>query len=161
METFVRSVDDVCITSNYSNGDIQSKIWFNSDDQNHRLDGPAYIHWAYNNNGDIFRRETWVAYGRKHRDDGPAMMTFKNDKLTSEHWYRHDCIVSNKKEPGSISYNDQGEIMEITWYYENGLLRKSKILTDEENNLYKCIWYNEEGNIDREETICEDLVKSN
>lgn len=58
------------------------KLWYNKNNQLHRLDGPA-VEYADGSN-------EWYVNGRKHRLDGPAIDYSDGTKA----WYYHDDEIS-------------------------------------------------------------------
>lgn len=76
-------------TSDYIFEDHKKKIYFNSSNKYHRLDGPAIIF----NSGD----EAWYKNGKAHRLDGPAKIFNNWDKRVEEFWIEGKKISSKEE----------------------------------------------------------------
>ena len=75
--------------------------WYNSNDQLHRIDGPAIE--------DIDGYEAWLRNGKFHRIDGPAVITSGG----SIYWYKNDELHRTdgpavERSDGYIAYHQNG-----------------------------------------------------
>jgi hypothetical protein len=93
--------------------------WFNKDNKLHREDGPAYIEYYENENGNIWR-EVYYINGNIHREDGPACIYYyenENGNIWREVYYINGNI-HREDGPHVIDYFENGSI-KAEWYYLN------------------------------------------
>lgn len=68
-----------------------TKVYYNENNDMHRLDGPAFIH----HNG----YKEWWKDGKFHREDGPAIIRCKYDNFSPKYeWWINDERLSEEKE---------------------------------------------------------------
>lgn len=146
---------------------VESKTWYNKDNQIHREDGPAYI--KFSKEGKVILKEWringllhnekdparifldgpmqlhWYREGKHHNENGPAIIIYYDNNISvcCEIWKRDDLTHRPTREgPAFIVYypseEEKGNVSE-EHYYENGELYR------EEGNPK--VYYNKDGSV--------------
>jgi len=79
----------------HESGEIEREYYYNSKDELHRLNGPAYI-W-YHRSGEI-DREDYIVNGKRHRLDDPAVIWYyEPGEIKSEYYYINNKMYSKEE----------------------------------------------------------------
>ena len=99
-------------TTHYSTGAVWEKSWSDSDDNEHKTDGPAII--RYYENGCVMA-EVWMKIGTRTRSMGPAYTTYyQNGHKKLEMWYL-DGKLSRLFNNSVYRYKENGELDYAHW----------------------------------------------
>jgi len=101
-----------------------NRVWVNSEDERHRLDGAA-VEWC---NGD---KEYWVN-GKRHRLNGPAI-EYKNGE---RYWYKEGKI---DREDGPAV---EDPILKVKVWFKNGIKHREDGAAVEHSDGSKEYWIN-------------------
>jgi antitoxin component YwqK of YwqJK toxin-antitoxin module len=100
-------------TSYYLNGSRWEDAWYDSDDNEHKTDGPAII--RYYENG-LIKTEIWLQKGVRTRTLGPAYTTYyQNGHKKLEMWYLNGRLTRLFNNSVYRFNEETGELANAHW----------------------------------------------